>query len=72
MALNELPYPATTALESRQRAALATDLRRVATAARERAGVLYDACDGRAALAIHELAAFAALVQRRAEAYERN
>jgi hypothetical protein len=66
---DDLPVPPTAGLSPQERSYLAYDLERVAIAARERAGVLYAACDGRAALAIHELVDFADRVHRRAQGY---
>lgn len=66
---DDLPTPPTAGLTPQERSYLAYDLDVIAIAARERAGVLYAACDGRAALAIQELADFASRVQQRAQGY---
>ena len=68
--LDTLAHPLVDGLSPRDRECLAAELSVVAIAARERAGVLYAACEGRAALAIHELTEFADLVQRRATRYQ--
>ncbi|MFC0431044.1 hypothetical protein [Kutzneria buriramensis] len=68
--LDTLAHPPVDGLSPRERECLASELSVVAIAARERAGVLFAACEGRAALAIHELAEFADLVQRRATRYQ--
>lgn len=68
--LDDLPFPPTAGLSPQERAYLAYELSTVAIAARERAGVLYAACEGKAALAITELNELATAIQRRADAYQ--
>ena len=68
--LEHLHEPNPVGMTPQQRADRAAEDRRVATALRERAGVLYAACDGHAARVIAELEWFAQALTQSAHTYQ--